>query len=94
MQLSQEHSMKLTDIARRSLRLHFDNSRCHTTILPYHQNWIRGNDHLKCKWVRHPPYSPDLAVSDFYLFGVLKRKLQSINVSDDDELKSEILTIF
>jgi hypothetical protein len=50
--------------------------------------------HLKCKRALYPPYSPDLAIADFYLFGVLKQKLQDIDVSDDEELKSEILTIF
>jgi hypothetical protein len=49
---------------------------------------------LKCKSVSHPPYSPDLAIADFSLFSVLKQKLQGIDVSDDEELKIEILTIF
>jgi hypothetical protein len=48
---------------------------------------------MKCKRVPHPPDSPDLAIEDFYLFGVLKQKLPSIDVSDDEELKSDILTI-
>jgi hypothetical protein len=42
----------------------------------------------------HPPYSPDLTIANFYFFGVLEQKLQGIDVSDDEELKSEILTIF
>jgi hypothetical protein len=49
---------------------------------------------LNCKRVLHLPYSPDLVIASFYLFGVLKQKLQGIDVSDDEELKSEILTIF
>jgi hypothetical protein len=49
---------------------------------------------LKCKMVPHPPYSPDSAIADFYLFGVLEQKLQGIDLRDDQELKSEILTIF
>jgi hypothetical protein len=49
---------------------------------------------LKCKLVPHPPCSTDVAIADFHLFGVLKQKLQGIEVSDDEELKSEILTIF
>jgi hypothetical protein len=44
--------------------------------------------------VPHPPYSPDLAIADFYFFSVLKQELQSIDAGDDEELKSEILTIF
>jgi hypothetical protein len=49
---------------------------------------------LKCNRVLHPPYSPDLAITDFPLSGVLKQKLQGIDASDEEELKSGILTIF
>jgi hypothetical protein len=49
---------------------------------------------LKCNRVPRPPYSLDLEIADFYLFGVLKQKLQSIDGTDDEELKSEILTNF
>jgi hypothetical protein len=49
---------------------------------------------LKCKRVTHPPYSPDLAIACLYLFGVLEQKLQGIDVSDNEGLKSEIQTIF
>jgi hypothetical protein len=42
---------------------------------------------LKCKRAPQPPYSPDLAIADFDLFGVLNQKLQRIDVSDDEELK-------
>jgi hypothetical protein len=49
---------------------------------------------LKCQRVPHPPYSADLAIASFDLFGVLKQKLQDIDVNDEKELKSEILTIF
>jgi hypothetical protein len=48
---------------------------------------------LKCKRVPHPPYSLDLTIAYFYLFGVLKQKLQGIDASDDEELKNEILAI-
>jgi hypothetical protein len=43
--------------------------------------------------VPHPSYPPDLAITDFHLFGVLKQKLHDIDASDDKELKSEILAI-
>jgi hypothetical protein len=49
---------------------------------------------LKCKMVPHPPYSPDLAIANLYLFGVLKQKLQSIDVSEGEELENKMLTIF
>jgi hypothetical protein len=49
---------------------------------------------LKGKRVPHQSYSPDLSIAYFCLFGVLKQKMQGIDVSDDEELKSEILMIF
>jgi hypothetical protein len=48
---------------------------------------------LNCKRVPYPPYSPHLAIAYFYLFRLLKHKLQGIDVSDDEEPKSEIPTI-
>jgi len=35
----------------------------------------------------HPPYNPDLAPSDFHLFGRLKEFLGSQHFSTDDEVK-------
>ena len=35
----------------------------------------------------HPPYSPDLAPSDFYLFRLLKKELRGKRFADDNELK-------
>jgi hypothetical protein len=32
----------------------------------------------------HPPYSPDLAPSDFYLFPMVKQKLESIQMVEND----------
>jgi hypothetical protein len=87
--LSQEHSTKSADVARRSLRLLFDNSRCHTAKIASEEM-----ARLKGKTGPYPLYSPDLAIADFHLFGVLKQNLQGIDVSDDEELKSEIQAIF
>jgi hypothetical protein len=34
----------------------------------------------------HPPYSPDLAPSDFYLFRTVKEKLKDIEMVDEEDL--------
>jgi hypothetical protein len=34
----------------------------------------------------HPPYSPDLASNDFYLFPPVKEKLDRIQVANEDQL--------
>jgi hypothetical protein len=41
----------------------------------------------------HPPYSPDIALSDFFLFGHLKHKLQGYSYDSDDELFSTITNL-
>jgi hypothetical protein len=33
----------------------------------------------------YPPYSPDLAPSDFYLFPTVKAKLERIQLADEDQ---------
>ena len=40
-----------------------------------------------------PPYSPDIAPSDFYLFGYLKEKLKGYKFNSKEELLSEIISI-
>eukprot|EP00106_Octopus_bimaculoides_P003435 XP_014770877.1 PREDICTED: histone-lysine N-methyltransferase SETMAR-like [Octopus bimaculoides] len=40
----------------------------------------------------HPPYSPDLAPSDFHLFPIMKSFLKRKHFSDDDELISGVKT--
>ena len=44
------------------------------------------------KWeqVDHPPYSPDLAPSDFHLFLHLKKFLGGKRFDDDDDLKDAV----
>ena len=44
----------------------------------------------ECKFeqLNHPPYSPDLAPSDYYMFRNLKSHLRGTRFRDDDELKA------
>jgi len=50
----------------------------------------------KFKWdiLDYPPYSPDLAPSDFHLFLHLKKHLAGKKFDDDDEVQEEIMTRF
>ncbi|GBM19893.1 hypothetical protein AVEN_2844-1 [Araneus ventricosus] len=47
---------------------------------------------LKFKWdvFQHPPYSPDLAISDFHLFTVMKKWLGGQYFADDEEFKNVV----
>lgn len=44
--------------------------------------------------VTHPPYSPDLAPSDYHLFTKLKEFLGGKRFADDEELKEAVLKWF
>jgi hypothetical protein len=61
---------------------------------PYRQNCVRGNESFEVHNGAASTFVIGPAIADFDLFGVVKGKLQGIRVSDDEELKSEILTIF
>ena len=66
------------------LLLH-DNARPHTTHLTI-------NTIMQLNWeVLEPPaYSPDLAPSDFHLFGPLKNALRGRRFAADDEVKEAV----
>jgi hypothetical protein len=66
--------------------LHLDNAPPHLTSEKY--------DKYRIKRLPHPPYSPDLAPCDFWLFGYLKQSFEGQFFDDDLALEvavSEIL---
>lgn len=69
----------------KGVRLHHDNARPHTS---------RQTSDLigQFGWtlVRHPPYSPDLAPSDYHLFPKLKDHLSGMKFKTNDEVKEEV----
>ncbi|GFW45136.1 histone-lysine N-methyltransferase SETMAR [Trichonephila clavipes] len=66
------------------LLLH-DNARPHSAINT--QNLIRS---FRWEQIDHPPYSPDLAPSDFHLFRYLKEFLGGKRFDTADEVKEEV----
>jgi hypothetical protein len=63
------------------LWLHADNAGPHTARVStgyVTRNWM--------KRIPHPPYSPNLAPSDFFLFGYVKRKLMRYRAESESEL--------
>jgi hypothetical protein len=38
----------------------------------------------------HPPYSPDIAPSDFYLFGTVKERLRTCQGGSYEELQANV----
>ena len=65
--------------------LHMDNARPH--LVP---NKLRE---LGLKRLEHPPYSPDIAPSDFFLFGYLKDQLQGYEFEDEEQLFDKVSEI-
>lgn len=47
-------------------------------------------DELGWQLLQHPHYSPDLAPSDFHLFGPLKTHLGSKRFVDDEDVEREV----
>jgi histone-lysine N-methyltransferase SETMAR len=85
--------LKLRDAIRRKppgqltrrVLLHHDNGRHHTD--PATQERIQE---LQWELLEGPPYSPDLAPSDFHLFGLLRNHLGDKRFVDDGEVKTEV----
>jgi histone-lysine N-methyltransferase SETMAR len=67
--------------------LHHDNVPAHTA-LSVQQFLAKSNMVL----LPHPPYSPDLAPCDFFLFPRMKKTLKGKRFSDVDEVKENTLT--
>jgi histone-lysine N-methyltransferase SETMAR len=68
--------------------VHPDNARPHNVKVSTH--FIALN---RMKEVLHPPYSPDLAPSDFFLLGSVKRKLRGCHAESPSEFVIRIRVI-
>jgi hypothetical protein len=69
----------------RKLLVHADNAHPHTAKLS--TQYFNEN---RMKLAPHPPYSADLAPSDFYLFGYVKRCLAGLSFEDADQLLAAV----
>ena len=65
--------------------LHHDNARPYTAA-----QTVQTINNLGWELLPHPPYSPDLAPSDFHLFGPLKEFTKGTKFESDDEVKSVV----
>jgi len=61
-----------------------DNARLHTA------RTFDALETLKFEVLSHPPYSPDLAPSDFHFSPYLKRDLKGTHFTSDDEVKQAV----
>lgn len=75
------YSAKATRFGEKRIIFHQDNARVHTCV----KAMAKINE-LKYDLLPHPPYSPDLAPSDFHLFPKLKTFLGGQKFDTNDEV--------
>ncbi|GFT82972.1 mariner Mos1 transposase [Trichonephila clavipes] len=75
--------------SRKGIVVHHDNARPHTPMVT--QQKLNA---LGCKFLGHPPYSSDIAPSDYYLFKSLQNYLTEKNASLLKVFQRQLLTIF
>ena len=71
----------------RGIILIYDNARPHTV----RQTHTLLHDEFHWDTFDHPPYSPDLAQSDFYLFLKTKEHLAGKRFTDDEDLQHAVV---
>lgn len=76
-------------INRKQVIFHQDNARPHKSM-----KTLKVIQELNWTLMEHPPYSPDIAPSDFYLFRVLQNHLMGKNFKSSEGIKNEVLSFF
>lgn len=74
---------------KRKIWIHLDNSRVHNSNATSQKVAEFG-----LKRTPHPPFSPDIAPSDFFLFGYLTDKLRGQRFTSFEDLQERIIEIF
>ena len=80
---------KRPHLTKEKVLFHQDNARVHTCVVSmtkFHE--------LRYELLVHPPYSPDLAPSDYFLFPNLKKWLGGKGFYSNNEIISQINTYF
>lgn len=74
---------------RKGVVFHHDNARPHTSLVTRQKLLELGWDLMD-----HPPYSPDLAPSDYHLFRSLQNSLNGKQFNSDNGVKQHLLQFF
>lgn len=87
--LQDEIAKKRPHLKKKKVLFHQDNAPCHKSI-----KTMAKLHELGFELLPHPPYSPDLAPSDFFLFADLKRMLAGKRFRTDEEVIAETEAYF
>lgn len=80
---------KRPDLCNEKIIFHHDNTSAHASSI------VAAKLHdLGYELLPHPPYSPDLAPCDFFLFPNMKKKLAGIKLKTNDEVIAETEAYF
>ena len=89
MRLNKEITKKWPQMKKKKVLFHQDNALCHKTITA-----MAKLHELHVKLLLYPPYSPDLALCDYWLFADLKRMLQGKTFGSNEEVISKTSVYF
>ncbi|KAG5308118.1 MOS1T transposase, partial [Acromyrmex insinuator] len=87
------HVQKIRDLVLANRRLtrdwllHHDNAPSHTSLV-VRDHFAKNSTHI----IPQPPYSPDLAPCDFWLFSKLKRPLRGHRFEPIEEIKEKTMS--
>ena len=76
-------------VYRKRIRFYQDNARLHVSLMT-RQKLLQ----LGCEVLIHPPYSPDIAPSDFHLFRSLQNSLNGKNFNFLEDCKRHLEQFF
>lgn len=76
-------------INRKGVIFHQDNARPHKS-----RKTMQVLQKLNWTLMEHPPYSPDIAPSDFYLFRILQNHLSDLKFKSHEETINEVISFF
>ena len=82
--LKDEIAKKRPHMKKKKIMFHQDNAPCHKSM-----KTMAKLSELGYKLLPHPPYSPDLAPSDYWLFADLKKMLQGKRFGSNEEVIAE-----
>ena len=72
-------------IIGRKVILQHDKAQPHTALLT-----LEKTENMGWEVVPHPPYSPDLAPSDYHFFGFVKNHMQSQNYETSEAVQTAV----